>query len=538
MEPTLDAALDAHLRRRRTGGPRRPAASVIDVAPRRRRPRASSPRQRLQRRAPMPRWSNARASTTSARCRRSATATGRSTARRSGCWARRFEECRNDATARRRRRHPLAELAAAHAHRSSCRRTAVRPIARPATRRRKRSSGSPARTSSDGRSRPRAPPGQKHIGVDGPLAGPLLANRVLADGATVPLDGNIMMVAEAEFAFKFARAPAEAREPLHAGRGARRRRVAASRDRGARLALQRFRAGRRAATDCRHRLRLLVRARRAAPLPTGARAISSRTRSRPIATASRWRPAAAPTCSAIPASRSRGSSTSCARTPTASPPASSSRPARASFRCRSSAATRFRADFGEFGTVDVEAWPDDSTTAVDEEIRPKTRRSRRTRTASFGVSSAFEVVVNELWWRFPDRTGSDPAASAAARRAGAASSSPGRGGRSRGSRRAAACARRPTPFPGRSTCRYLKHAIQLVGAPSEATNRRTFSSCDVHARAHASPRRETAAGSGQPVGEVPTHREYQFHSRRVGVHDGIAHRFEAACPDPSCTAPA
>ena len=47
--------------------------------------------------------------------------------------------------------------------------------------------------------------GQKHIGVDAPLAGPLLANRVLADGATIPLDGNIMMVAEAEFAFKFSR---------------------------------------------------------------------------------------------------------------------------------------------------------------------------------------------------------------------------------------------------------------------------------------------------------------------------------------------
>jgi len=46
--------------------------------------------------------------------------------------------------------------------------------------------------------------GQKHIGVDGPLAGPLLANRVLADAATVPLEGNIMMVGEAEFAFKFA----------------------------------------------------------------------------------------------------------------------------------------------------------------------------------------------------------------------------------------------------------------------------------------------------------------------------------------------
>jgi 2-keto-4-pentenoate hydratase len=51
-----------------------------------------------------------------------------------------------------------------------------------------------------------SPAGQKHIGVDGPLAGPLLASRVLGDGAAVPLDGNIMMVAEAEFAFKFARA--------------------------------------------------------------------------------------------------------------------------------------------------------------------------------------------------------------------------------------------------------------------------------------------------------------------------------------------
>ncbi len=45
--------------------------------------------------------------------------------------------------------------------------------------------------------------GQKHIGVDAPLAGPLLANSVLENGATVALDGNIMKVAEAEFAFKF-----------------------------------------------------------------------------------------------------------------------------------------------------------------------------------------------------------------------------------------------------------------------------------------------------------------------------------------------
>ncbi len=45
--------------------------------------------------------------------------------------------------------------------------------------------------------------GQKHINVDGPLAGRLLQNRVLAAGATVRLGDNIMRVAEAEFAFRF-----------------------------------------------------------------------------------------------------------------------------------------------------------------------------------------------------------------------------------------------------------------------------------------------------------------------------------------------
>jgi len=45
--------------------------------------------------------------------------------------------------------------------------------------------------------------GQRHIGVEGPLAGPLLANRILEPGASVPLDGNIMKVAEAEFCFRF-----------------------------------------------------------------------------------------------------------------------------------------------------------------------------------------------------------------------------------------------------------------------------------------------------------------------------------------------
>lgn len=46
--------------------------------------------------------------------------------------------------------------------------------------------------------------GQEHINVDGPLAGRLLAERVLAPGAEVPLAGNQMLVVEAEFAFRMA----------------------------------------------------------------------------------------------------------------------------------------------------------------------------------------------------------------------------------------------------------------------------------------------------------------------------------------------
>jgi len=48
--------------------------------------------------------------------------------------------------------------------------------------------------------------GQRHIGVDGPLAGRMLRDRVLAPGARVPLSGNTMRVAEVEFAFRMARA--------------------------------------------------------------------------------------------------------------------------------------------------------------------------------------------------------------------------------------------------------------------------------------------------------------------------------------------
>jgi 2-keto-4-pentenoate hydratase len=47
--------------------------------------------------------------------------------------------------------------------------------------------------------------GQAHIGVDGPLAGRLLRERVFGSGAELPLGTNHMRVAEAEFAFRMAR---------------------------------------------------------------------------------------------------------------------------------------------------------------------------------------------------------------------------------------------------------------------------------------------------------------------------------------------
>ncbi len=47
--------------------------------------------------------------------------------------------------------------------------------------------------------------GQHHIGVDGPLAGRLFADRIDVPGAAISLAGNRMRVAEVEFAFRMAR---------------------------------------------------------------------------------------------------------------------------------------------------------------------------------------------------------------------------------------------------------------------------------------------------------------------------------------------
>lgn len=47
--------------------------------------------------------------------------------------------------------------------------------------------------------------GQKHIGVDGPLAGRYIIERVVASGGEIPFGQNHMRVAEVEFAFRMGR---------------------------------------------------------------------------------------------------------------------------------------------------------------------------------------------------------------------------------------------------------------------------------------------------------------------------------------------
>jgi 2-keto-4-pentenoate hydratase len=55
--------------------------------------------------------------------------------------------------------------------------------------------------------------GQKHIGVDGPLAGRLLRGRGRSQSTVIPLDNNVMNVAEAEFAFRMGRDLAPRAQP-------------------------------------------------------------------------------------------------------------------------------------------------------------------------------------------------------------------------------------------------------------------------------------------------------------------------------------
>lgn len=55
--------------------------------------------------------------------------------------------------------------------------------------------------------------GQRHIGVDGPLAGRILSGQVHRDGAAISLHGNRMRVAEPEFAFRFGHSVPPRRTP-------------------------------------------------------------------------------------------------------------------------------------------------------------------------------------------------------------------------------------------------------------------------------------------------------------------------------------
>lgn len=58
--------------------------------------------------------------------------------------------------------------------------------------------------------------GQRHINVDGPIAGRVLAGTLRPDGATVDIATNRMRVAEPEFAFRFGQAVPPRAEPYTA----------------------------------------------------------------------------------------------------------------------------------------------------------------------------------------------------------------------------------------------------------------------------------------------------------------------------------
>ena len=102
--------------------------------------------------------------------------------------------------------------------------------------------------------------GQKHINVDGPMAGRILAETVIPDGGTASMAGNEMRVAEPEFAFRMAQRSAGALHALHGAAGARCGRHAASGDRDSGFAICRFRQRRRRADHRRQCLRASVRA--------------------------------------------------------------------------------------------------------------------------------------------------------------------------------------------------------------------------------------------------------------------------------------
>ena len=153
--------------------------------------------------------------------------------------------------------------------------------------------------------------GQKHINVDGPMAGRILPDTVIPDGGTASMAGNEMRVAEPEFAFRMRAdlpprsSPYSVREVLDAVD------TLASRDRDPGFAICGFRQRRRRANHRRQCLRASVRARRADDVEL-ARARSRRAEAGHHTARADGSSAMARTCSAIPGSRWPGSPTNCA----------------------------------------------------------------------------------------------------------------------------------------------------------------------------------------------------------------------------------
>ncbi len=151
--------------------------------------------------------------------------------------------------------------------------------------------------------------GQRHLAVDAPLAGRLLANRQIPQGGMVPFAGNAMKVAEAEFAFQMAAALPRRSEPWSTDEVLAAVGTRASGDRNSRLALHQRPRRRGTAAHRGHRVRVLVRHWRGGARGLALRVIWRRIASPRIATRRSPPKASAPMSLAILARRSRGSRT-------------------------------------------------------------------------------------------------------------------------------------------------------------------------------------------------------------------------------------
>ena len=141
--------------------------------------------------------------------------------------------------------------------------------------------------------------GQKHINVDGPMAGRILPETVIPDGGTASMAGNEMRVAEPEFAFRMAADLPPRPSALRRARGARRGRHACIRRSRFRIRGLRISSAPAPSKSSRTMPARICSCSAHRPRRTGARWISSR-RSRSSRCAASNSSVTARTCSAIP----------------------------------------------------------------------------------------------------------------------------------------------------------------------------------------------------------------------------------------------